>query len=119
VRAEIRAMLDGKKPGRPRGNRGVAQIRIKSVPKHAYVGWVIDQQTKEELDARELAAKIAVYRHQQRIAKAQVTSEKCSHKACPFLAVLDGECRRHALDRTADFSVLPSQLAAARELADY
>jgi hypothetical protein len=128
MKKEIRLMLDGKKSA-PRITRMkprriaepvVAQTqtpRRKMGRPLASVSWITDQQTKEELAEREIAAKVAAYRQQQRIAQAKPTSEKCSRKACPYPAVLEGECRKHALDRIATSSEFGSTLAIAASMA--
>jgi hypothetical protein len=115
VKAEIRLILDGKKPDRPRGNRGVAQIRIKRVHKPSYVGWVVDQQTPEQLREREMEAELKAQKTAaaillRRLVNAHPTGERCVQRACPYPAVLDGQCRRHVTDRTQVSSLLQSQL---------
>ena len=119
MKKEIRALLDREKPAPKRGgyHRSVVFEQAKK-PAH-YLGSMADTQTPEQRKAREVGARLEVFRKYQRIATAAPTSEKCSHRSCVFPAVLDGECRRHALDRIADFSVLQSQLSAVREHADY
>ena len=72
---------------------------------------------QEEQARREAQEKAAEQARVRRIAVATVSTERCKHKACPFLAVLDGNCRQHAMDAIAQASTLPSILALAIDQA--
>jgi hypothetical protein len=77
-----------------------------------------DHQTEEEVKQREMAAKVEAFRFQKRLNEARADGSRCSVKACPFPAVLDGECRSHAIDRHAQVSLMPSQLILAADAAN-
>jgi hypothetical protein len=115
MKKETRKKLNREKPERRAYHRSLT-LQPSKLP-HYLGGSVADTQTKEERAEREIAAKVAAYRQQQRIAQAKPTSEKCSHKACPYPAVLEGECRKHALDRIATSSEFGSTLAIAASIA--
>jgi hypothetical protein len=76
-------------------------------------GGLQDLQTPMQLRMREREAKANEYRWVKLVASAKPTGTVCNQKACPFPAVLNGECRRHALDRHAEASAIPSQMALA------
>ena len=107
MKSHIRKIIDREKPRRGFHRSIIFQKPTK--PAH-YLGSMADTQTPEERKEREIAAKLKAYRAQQRLAQATPTGERCSHKACPYPAVLEGECRQHAADGMQSSSVLPSQL---------
>jgi hypothetical protein len=97
-------MRNRRPPGRPR-----TRTRTADEPTWGLID--IDRQTPEERKAREFAADQEALRLRRRLTEALPTGEPCRHKACPFPAVLEGECRQHAMDRTESHSTLPSTLA--------
>ena len=78
---------------------------------------VKDMQTPAERRQREMAENAATWRKAKRIQEARPTGEHCCQKACPFPAVLDGECRQHAMDRVAQVSAIPSNLQLSLDVA--
>jgi hypothetical protein len=78
----------------------------------------LDRQTEEQIAQRELAAKAELFRFQNLLANAVPDGHRCLQKACPFPALLSGECRKHAMDRHAQLSLMGSSLNAAMEWAE-
>ena len=88
--------------------------RTKTVP--ASYG-VEDKQSPAELEKRDIEARVAEFRFQTDLANAKADGSRCIQKACPFPAVLNGECRQHAQDRHAPSSLLPSILPLVMDMS--
>jgi hypothetical protein len=115
VKAEIRRMLNREKPKPKRRayHRSVVYEQAKK-PAH-YLCSIADTQTPEQRRARELEAQMEAEKSAaaillRRLSHARPTGGRCTSKACPFPAVLDGQCRQHAMDRAQIASLIPSPL---------
>lgn len=76
-----------------------------------------DHQGNEQLAQREVEAKEAAKRFEIALANAKADGTRCSVKACVFPAVLNGECRSHAVDRHLQNSLMPSALPIMMDMA--
>jgi hypothetical protein len=104
MKASIRLRAPRRPPGRPR-----TRTRTADEPTWGLID--IDRQTPAERKARERCSGLEALRLRRRLTEARPTGEACRHKACPFPAVLEGDCRQHAMDRAESSSTLPSTLA--------
>lgn len=83
---------------------------------------VIERTAAREAKQREIEAKAEEFlknRKLRELATRIATGMKCSQKACPFPAVMDGECRKHVIDRQMQTSIMPSTLAAVQQMSIY
>jgi hypothetical protein len=73
-----------------------------------------DRQSEEQKAKRELAAKAKDILFQMRLNAAIPGGGRCiGDPACPYPSLLDGCCRKHAMDRYAQASLMTSTLGLA------